>query len=187
VWLAAFAAAAMMSCAREAPEETPRQTFEQNPRLLPQGLRNGALAAASPEELRSAIDRWGADAVVASLWGREADAGWNRFLDHVAAGEEDWLRLTPLIKPATDGGASMTLRIALSDALQHNAPEVLRLIASGSGDTSICAMIALEPTDEEVAQFYASTIRAVEAVAQSDLQAIKTECLDSLRRDAATL
>jgi len=183
--LAALALSASACARHDAGQASQRaaaeQTYEQNTDLLPAELRNGALASASPEQLRQALWQHGAGAVVASLFGRDSDQGWDRVLAGIASGEQAWLDLAPMLRPGTDGHAGEGLSIALSEALQHNAPGVLRLVAVGNEDDRVCSILAIEPTDQEVANFYAATIPAVEAVREPDLQAVKAACLASLR------
>lgn len=186
---AILAGGALGACSREASQsdvqasQTERSlTYEQDSSALPAELRNGALASASPAQIQAAVAQFGADAVVATLWGRGSDEGWLRVVDQVATGEEAWLALVPALRPGTDGGASETLHIAVSHALARNPRGVLRLIASGHEQGSmVCSMNDWEPTEADVAQFYAATIPAVEAIGDPELQTAKSACLGLLR------
>lgn len=184
-----LAGASVGACSQEQQPQTTAQapqTYEQNPDLLPAALRNGALSSATPAQIRGAIAEHGAQAVVTALWVHESAEGWLRVVDQIATGQQDWLDLVPLLKPGTDGAPSETLHIAVSHALVHNPRGVLSLIAAGHEGTSVCSMIDWEPTEAEVAQFYAVAIPAVDAVSDAELQGVKRECLATLRRPRPT-
>lgn len=141
-------------------------------------FENADLTAAS---VRMAIDRYGANAVVRELWGRETDNGFAVVLDRIAAGDQEWLDLVPLLDPGADGHASESLLEAQSLALAVNPIGVLRLISPARTVSQICMMRQIEPTQAEFENFYERTIAAVQAVSAPDLQRVKAACLNELQ------
>jgi hypothetical protein len=136
--------------------------------------------ALTPAELRTMIQRDGAQATVRTLDQGGTPAAPNRLaiaMNGVASGEQAWLDIVPLIRPGTDGETGEGLTMSLSDALSKNAAGVLRLISSGEDAQSICG----ESATETVRSDRDAAIKAVEAVSDAALAQAKTSCLTALR------
>ncbi len=136
--------------------------------------------ALTPTELRTMIQRDGAQATVRTLSEGGTEAAPNRYASverGVASGEQAWLDIVPLIRPGTDGETGEGLTMSLSDALSKNAAGVLRLISSGEDAPSICG----ESATETVRSDRDAAIKAVEAVSDPVLAQAKTSCLTALR------
>jgi hypothetical protein len=136
--------------------------------------------AITPAELRTMIQRDGAQATVRTLDQGGTPAAPNRLaiaMDGVASGEQAWLDIVPLIRPGTDGETGEGLTMSLSDALSKNAAGVLRLISSGEDAQAICG----ESATETVRSDRDAAIKAVEAVSDAALAQAKMSCLTALR------
>ncbi|MEZ5961775.1 MAG: hypothetical protein R3C30_15335 [Hyphomonadaceae bacterium] len=139
----------------------------------------------TPDALRSMIAAEGSTATVNQLDANTAEANlWWQVLDHIAAGEDQWLELVADLKAGVDAGAAESLVISVSRALTSNPAGVLALMPNVYLPTEICSMNEVEPTEEEVATYYADAIRAVESVTNPAFQGVKTDCLRSLRSNS---
>jgi hypothetical protein len=140
--------------------------------------------AITPQEVRTMITRDGATATVRALNEGGSEAAPNRLatvMNGIAAGEQAWLDIVPLIRPGTDGETGEGLSMVLQDALSKNATGVLRLIGPAEDAQGVCG----ESATHTVRADRAAAITAVEAVADPALAQAKTACLTALRATAA--
>lgn len=140
--------------------------------------------ALTPAELRTMVERDGANATVRTLRQGGTEAAPSRYATFergVGAGEQAWLDLVPLVRPGTDGETGEGLSMMLQDALSKNAAGVLRLIGSGEDAEGVCG----ESATHTVRADRAAAITAVEAVTDPALAQAKTACLTALRATAA--
>jgi hypothetical protein len=140
----------------------------------------------TPTEVRALIASQGAQRAVATLYGDGQRRRWDTVSHGIATGNAAWLELAPLIAPGTDAGTSLDFGLAMSDALTTNAAGALRAIQRMPATAiGACEDSSIEPTPEQVRAFYAAAIASVEAVSDPALQALKAQCLASLRAGAA--
>jgi len=146
----------------------------------------GELTAA---EVRAMIQRDGAEATVRTLTqGGTASAPY-RFAAverGIASGEQAWLDLVPLLRPALDGEVGTGIQMVITDALPKNAAGVLRLVSERDDVNAYCDDSMTDKTAAERSAYRQSAIAAVEAVNDPALQEAKTNCLAVLRSPAAS-
>lgn len=101
-------------------------------------------------------------------------------LSGVSAGDRRWLALVPRLKSGTDAATGQALVVAVAEALSRNPPAVLRLIRANPSWRHVCTFPMIEPTEAEERSYFGTTIPAVRAVRDADLQSVKRRCLTSL-------
>lgn len=144
-------------------------------------------ASVTPAEVRAMIGRDGARATVATLNQGGSVTAPNRLttvMNGIAAGEQAWLDLVPLLRQGTDGETGEGLVMSIAEALPRNAAGVLRLMNEDLDALSVCSDLELGLSAEESRAYRQTSIAAVEAVTDPALQQAKTACLAELRKPA---
>ena len=138
--------------------------------------------ALTPDLIRAMLAKDGATAVVQALdTGDEETNPWFGLLDHIEAGDQDWIDLVPLLAPGTDAGTAEAVVITLSRTLKTNAPAILKLIADGHfavGD--ICADNDIEVPVGDYLDFLDAIAGTVAAVSEPELSKVRGECLEQI-------
>lgn len=140
--------------------------------------------AITPQEVRTMIERDGANATVRALNEGGSETAPNRLaiaMQGIASGDQAWLDVVRLLRPGTDGETGEGLSMSLAEALPKNATGVLRTIAGGEDAQSICEGQLSVNTPEAARAARQGAIPAVEAVNDPALQQAKTACLAVLR------
>jgi hypothetical protein len=128
----------------------------------------------------SEIDAKGARTVVSQLYG---DGTYSLVLDHIAAGEDEWVALAPRLAPGTDASTAEGLTIAMAEALPRNPAAVLTRIEFARGTLSserVCGVPFIEGTPVDVPAYIRSAEAAVSAIRIPQLQAVKATCISAL-------
>lgn len=98
------------------------------------------------------------------------------FFDGIEGGEERWLKLYPIFRPATDAMFSLTLDISLAYSIKNNPKYALEMLYEGGGEAKrICSHFEEEWTDGE--EFTESLIRI--AMQETNLRAKALNSLSS--------
>ncbi|MEO8684335.1 MAG: hypothetical protein ABI414_05780 [Devosia sp.] len=143
-------------------------------------LADGPLTA---DALRAMIAARGATTVVQSLDnGDDENNPWFGVLDHIEAGEPDWIELVPLLAPGTDAGTAESLVITLSRGLKTNPAAILRIVVDEDlhNIADLCQDNDIEVSDAEVAAFTDKAIAAVTAITDPALAEARSACLAQL-------
>ncbi|MGV8954923.1 MAG: hypothetical protein ACOH2M_27745 [Cypionkella sp.] len=143
-------------------------------------LADGPLTA---DALRAMIADRGATTVVQSLDnGDDENNPWFGVLDHIEAGEPDWIELVPLLAPGTDAGTAESLVITLSRGLKTNPAAILRIVVDEDlhNIADLCQDNDIEVSDAEVAAFTDNAIAAVTAITDPALAEARSACLAQL-------
>ena len=115
--------------------------------LLPTAGQEAALTP-SPPAIRDQIRHAGPKATVTRL---DSDGNMDRVLDAIGTGNPQWIALTPLLAPGTDGADGEGLGIGLATALPINPSAVLRVAEPGNGVLGllrVCGVPFIETTPE---------------------------------------
>ena len=139
--------------------------------------------AVTAQEVRAMIQRDGAAATVRTLnqGSENGPTRYNAVEEGISRGDQAWLDLVPLLRPATDGETATGMMISLSEALPKNPAGVLRLISADLTAQDVCTDERVEPSPEQAKAYRQAAIPAVEGVTDPALQQAKTACLASLR------
>ncbi len=149
-----------------------------------------ATGALTPDQIRALFQRDGVSRTVTAF----QDPSWSptnqAMSEGIAAGDEQWLALVPLL--STSGSAEMAegLITMLAEALPRNAAGVLRALGGRQMSATLKEMTCMHPEElsGQAARTYLTTaIRAVEAVNDPALQAARTMCLTNLRQAQAQI
>jgi hypothetical protein len=138
-------------------------------------------ASLTASQVAAEINAGGPRAAVAAL---VAGGDWDRAMRAVAAGDRDWIVLTPQLARGADGGAAEDLGIALAKALPVAASDVLAVIDTRRGPVlgvqRVCGVPFADGTMADIPGYVASAaqaVRAAPALAQGKAQAA---CLKEL-------
>lgn len=82
---------------------------------------------------------------------------WNLLLKNIENGTHEWLNIWPMLKKASDSGASEELNISMSKVLKNNSLEVITMIEKNwnlekdrrTAFSSICSSVTNEVQDME--------------------------------------
>lgn len=122
----------------------------------------GSADFSSPDDIRALVLENGAHATVRALAEGDA-AAWANFYKQVAAGEEKWLQLVPLVIGSSDA-ESGTLVVALAEALPKNPEGVLALESLYVSTKEVCALPFNEMSDAALDAYYKSAMRALDGL-----------------------
>ena len=122
--------------------------------VLPQSAIG--INVAEPNAVLRAIGARGARATVERLYSDDGQCDGS--LRGIASGDSGWLKVAAVLKSSADGGAADQRELAVGEALEHNAANVLRIAASAFEVSAICG--GLDVDDAR----YDSFERAVAAV-----------------------
>src|ERR1700749_1434235 len=129
----------------------------------------------TPSSIRADIARHGAAAVVDRLW---KSGDYDRIMEKVGEGSDEWLALVPLLGPGADAGAAEDLPIALAYALPNNPRGVLMILRGKNGFSvdEVCGAPFIEPTREQLQNWFARSRKALETMNDKKLQTMKEKC-----------
>jgi len=149
-----------------------------------------ASGAMTPDQIRALFQRDGVSQTVTAFQNPSYSATNHAMSEGIAAGDEQWLALVPLL--STSGSAEMAegLISMLAEALPRNAAGVLRVVGDRQMSATLKEGTCLHPEElsGQAARTYLITaIRAVEAVNDPALQAARTMCLANLRQAQAQI
>lgn len=130
---------------------------------------------ATPEQVSSAINARGANAVLQSL--RQEEAVFDSLLFHVERGEQEWFGIWLKLRPFVDGGQSESIDIAFARAIPHAPAAILKLIGNGLELRSVCTSPFIEPDPGVAEQYEVAAIKALSSVPDKDLQVVKQQCI----------
>ena len=129
------------------------------------------------------IDRDGARAATGSLYARPST--WNRFLKHIAMGEDGWVQIGVVLHGQSDAGAREMLEESLGEALERKPAMLLALASQGKVKTEeFC--IGPDVDDDRYSSYATASralnrrITAVRAVDEEKLRPFKDSCLQAL-------
>jgi hypothetical protein len=127
--------------------------------------------------------------VVTALY--DDDAKWDELLDHVANGNEEWLRAAVALRPGTDAGATNMLTLSVGEALEHSPAQVLRIAAAAFGFDLVCGA---PDADDDRYNSLESSLRAIELrmrklsqLADPALKVDRDECTQHLEASKAAV
>lgn len=140
------------------------------------GVNSSALQSA--DGIRAAVLENGAHNTV-SLMNEGDRAAWQNFYRQVAAGEEKWLQLVPLVL----GGSEHTgaIAVALAEALPKNPEGVLGLESWMVSMKYVCAMPFIEPDDSFIDSYYKRAMSALDGVRDEYFRDDKKICRQRLQ------
>jgi len=101
-------------------------------------------------------------------------------LEHVAEGNNGWLRAAAQIAPFTDATFSQGMRVAIADALVANPAGVLKLIGTEEHFDEACGYPFVRQTETYMLQHRREALAALKKVQQPALAAKKESCRKSL-------
>jgi hypothetical protein len=101
-------------------------------------------------------------------------------LEHVAEGNNGWLRAAAQIAPFTDATFSQGMRVAIADALVANPAGVLKLIGTEEHFDQACGYPFVRQTETYMLQHRREALAALKKVQQPALAAKKESCRKSL-------
>jgi hypothetical protein len=134
----------------------------------------GSIAA----EIRSE----GSRPVVHRLW----DSGeFDRILEEIAAGDNEWIAISPELAAGADAGAAEGLGVALARALPKNAAAVLSVLDPGQPSISVarvCGLPFIEVSKSDLEHYRDQAEAALRQVHGAALADRKAVCLADLRR-----
>lgn len=158
-------------------------------------VRFAAAQDVSPAQLRTmtaaqfqaGIDKEGAQAFVARVT-RDIDPhsadepNYDIILNHIASGQENWLRIAAEIGPYTaDPSFNKGLNVALAYALLENPTAVLRMRSADEHFMSACMYPFPQPSDTFLHKYQRRAIAALAHVHDASLQAKKDDCRKELQ------
>lgn len=159
-------------------------------RLLFSATWSGAAELTAVEVMKN-IQALGPGVVIETLWksGENYPNDWDRVVEKIATGENDWLEVAKALKPASDAGASEDLNGALAVALVKRPVEVLFLAQMGPfsvKDVCFCPYVDETPDDAVTADtFLADVDRALIGMKipadNPRLGNVRRNCLERLR------
>jgi len=140
----------------------------------------------SAVRLKADISHLGAKKVLwEKLW--DSPKVFASFLERVETGDNVWLNIAAKLREVSDAGASEMLEASLSVALVKQPGNVLAILSNGTKPSTfsvdaICSdgMLAIDKSDQEIAEWRKSAILAVSRVKLRALQNIRKECLKNL-------
>ena len=139
----------------------------------------------TPENVLHDMEQRPPKAVVADL---NKSGRYERILDFIGKGKEEWIKVVPVFENAVDAYAAETLTISLAEGLPANPKAILSVVRSGVGsDTSVlniadvCGAPFIEPSKKMLAAYFSRTIKAVSEVNAPELQDKKNVCLKLLQ------
>lgn len=124
--------------------------------------RGGAAELTAVEVLKN-IQVLGPGVVIETLWksGENYPNDWDRVVEKIATGANDWLEVAKALKPASDAGASEDLNGALAMALVKRPVEVLFLAQMGPfsvKDVCFCPYMDETPDDTVTADSFLADV-----------------------------
>lgn len=145
----------------------------------------GASSAMTPDQVRARFQRDGVSQTLIAFQDPSWSATNGAMSEGIAAGDGQWLALVPLL--STSGNAEMAegLIAMLAEALPRNAAGVLRVLGDPQMSTTLKEMTCMHPEELSGAAaraYLTNATRAVEAVSDPALQAMRTMCLANLRQ-----
>jgi hypothetical protein len=151
----------------------------------PANAAASATGAMMPDQVRARFERDGVSQTVIAFQDPSYSATNRAMSEGIAAGDERWLALVPLL--STSGSAEMAegLISMLAEALPRNPAGVLRALGDRQMSESLKGGLCMHPEElsGQAARTYLTTaIRAVEEVNDPALQAARTMCLANLRQ-----
>ncbi len=140
----------------------------------------------SADRLNVDISHLGANKVLwEKLW--DSPKAFASLLERVESGDKAWLNIAVKLREVSDAGASEMLEASLSVALAKQPANVLAILSNGTKPGTfnvedICSdgMLAIDKSDQEIAEWRKSAILAVSKVKLSALKHIRKECLKNL-------
>jgi hypothetical protein len=115
---------------------------------------------------------------------------WARISEGIEAGDAAWLDLAEALGPASDAGASYSLRLSVAKALVRRPAEVLTRLAKEQvlpmfSPESVCGEYDVEANDNSLAaglSFLMAQEKAVRGVTTPALQLLKKRCLTEIQK-----
>jgi hypothetical protein len=148
--------------------------------------------------VESSLGSVGAKATVAELDRDQGEGGWNDLIGHIRNGEGSWIGLAPVLAKAVSNtgptyNTDYDLSAALADALQKNAPAVLRVLAAdpdgvGRDLPVICRGVypyVIKALPAAAMNYGKRSLAAVTAVSDPGLRRVRAACLAELARHQA--
>lgn len=169
-------------------------TMANNVEAAPANLvQNGAAPAAAgtipgamtPDQVRARLQRDGVSQTVTAFQDPSYSETNRALSEGIAAGDEQWLALVPLLSASGSAEMAEGLISMLAEALPRNAAGVLRVLGDRQMSATLKEMTCMHPEElsGQAARTYLTTAtRAVEAVSDPALQAVRTMCLANLRQ-----
>lgn len=145
------------------------------------GLATPVVAAdLTPAAIRDMLQTQDATAVVQTLNTGSAGSSWTQVLDHVAAGQQEWIDLVPLLAPGTADATAQGLQLTLSQALKTNPTAVLALIDGRYSAADLCpASDPKAPISDRVA-LIDQALASVAAILDPQLFPARNACILAL-------
>ena len=143
---------------------------------------------AAAEAIQREVAQAGAAATLNRLY--SDPEAWVSALGGIATGTPSWLRVAELLRPASDAGASEQLELAVGEALGSSPVVVLSWLVTQQGANHYEVSFVCGGIDVDDDRFNGfdlalsevnSRIRAVEQVAEPELQPVRDQCLSELR------
>ena len=161
--------------------------------LIVLALLVGCASSITPQQVAQDIDKLGAKETVRRLnaMGLPDDwenipmdetlppTGWDRVVENIASGQDEWLVLVEPLFEGTDAGSTLDLRLGLASALARNPYPVLRIIEHHRHlkVEGVCDLPFIEPTRTFARQYTREARRALEELHAPDVEATRLACL----------
>lgn len=153
--------------------------------LQPVGAGAGNPLSSSPEVILQAVEREGAQAVVARL--KNDPHEWKHVLGQIEQGSTPWLKVGRALQPGTGVGTRHPLDVALLSALPKNPGQVLRWIGQGVSLDDVCSVPRAEWDRAQMHEYLARAKKALKKPLPADIEPIRVQCIRQLDKATARL
>lgn len=141
--------------------------------------------SSSPEAILLAVERDGAQAVVARLTSDPHE--WKHVLQQIEEGRTPWLKVGRALQPGTGVGTRHPLDVALLSALPNNPDQVLRWIGQGVALDDVCSVPRAEWDRAQVRDYLARAKKSLKKPLPADIDPIRVRCLRQLDKVTARI
>ena len=141
--------------------------------------------SSSPEAILLAVEREGAQAVVARLTRDPHE--WKHVLGQIEQGSTPWLKVGRALQPGTGVGTRHPLDVALLSALPNNPDQVLRWIGQGVSLDDVCSVPRAEWDRAQVREYLGRAKKSLKQPLPADIEPIRARCIRQLDKVTARL
>jgi hypothetical protein len=141
-------------------------------------------ATLTPENVLKEIEAKGAKAVMSQWFYANNGRDWERLLDKIDTGADAWLEVARKIRPGTDAGATLGLKVSLAIALTHNPEGVLKMVPDTFPMEEICTVPFIESSKAKDMAHIRKVRLALKRVTSPDLKEKRDTCQGFIEKDA---
>lgn len=141
--------------------------------------------SSNPEAILQAVEREGAQAVVARL--KHDPHEWKHVLERIEQGSTPWLTLGRALRSGAGVDTRHPLDVALLSALPNNPDQVLRWIGQGVSLDDVCSVPRAEWDRAEVRAYLARAKQSLKRPLPADVEPLRVRCVRQLDKVTARL